>query len=96
VSPVTLKHGKSTDVWVAVIAGEDAAAFLATAEAAARDIETHRRIPGPVAERGSQRVLSHSLVRASASQPVRRPVCMKDCLRELKERRGLNLRIGGR
>jgi hypothetical protein len=96
VSPVTLKHGKSTDLWVAVIAGENEAAFLATAEAAARDIETHRRIPESVAERGSQRVLSHSLVRAGASQPVRRPVCMKDCLRELKERRGLNLRVGGR
>jgi hypothetical protein len=96
VSPVTLKHGKSTDLWVAVIAGENEAAFLATAEAAARDIETHRRIPESVAERGSQRALSHSLVRAGASQPVRRPVCMKDCLRELKERRGLNLRIGGR
>jgi hypothetical protein len=93
VSPVTLKQGRSTDLWLAVIAGESEAAFLATAETAARDIETHRRIPEPVAERGAPRLLGRSLVRASAAGPVRRPVCLKDCLRELKERSRASLHI---
>jgi hypothetical protein len=93
VSPVTLKQGRSTDLWLAVIAGESEAAFLATAETAARDIETHRRIPQPVAERGAPRLLGRSLVRASAAGPVRRPVCLKDCLRELKERSRASLHI---
>jgi len=93
VSPITLKHGKSTDLWVAVIAGEDEAAFLAAADAAARDIATHRRIPESVAERGTPLAPSGSLVRASPAQPVHRPACLKDCLRQLKERGRVNGRV---
>jgi hypothetical protein len=82
VSPVTLHQGKSTDLWVAVIAGEDAAAFHANAEAAARDIETHRREPEAVATSGSTLALPQSEVRASGYQRPPRPVCKQDCARQ--------------
>jgi hypothetical protein len=86
VSPVTLKHGKSTDLWVAVIAGEDAAAFQANAAAAARDIETHRREPEAVATRGSTLALPQSEVRAevraNGSRRPPGPVCKQDCAQQ--------------
>jgi hypothetical protein len=88
VSPVTLHHGKSTDLWVAVIAGEDAAAFQANAEAAARDIETHRREPEAVATRGSTLALPQSEVRVSNSRRAPGPPCKEDCARELKRKIG--------
>lgn len=85
VRTVGLAPGAETDLWVAVIAAEDEAAFTEAADAATRDIN-NRRQNLLAAEEG---VLEWSYASPTGvtAQARKTPVCGKECLLGLADRR---------
>jgi hypothetical protein len=95
VRAVGLNPGAETDLWVAVIAGEDDAAFAETADAAAEDIAARRRslASGLVAEAAPVEALEWSYTAPAGLRAGLKAVCGKDCtlerLRYQMETRGV-------
>jgi hypothetical protein len=52
IAPITLRPGRSTDFWVAIVMGADESEFAENADAAQRDIESHRSAPSAAVDRG--------------------------------------------
>ena len=82
VGPITLAPGGATDVWIAIVAGDDRSQLLANAAAAAADV-AHRRSGGNSAEATapqvttSQRVILNRGVRASPRAAT--VICKRGC-----------------
>lgn len=81
VGPITLAPGAETDVWIAIVAGDDRAELLSNAAAAAADV-ANRRNGGNSAEvmasegAASERVILNRGARAS--RPAT-PICKRGC-----------------
>ena len=92
VRTVALRPGAATDLWVAVTAGENDAAFARNADAAAEDISARRQqlSGGLVAELDPSAELewSYAASAPSVATAVKKPVCGKDCTLRLRAERG--------
>ena len=97
VRTVGLMPGAETDLWVAVIAAENDAAFADAADAATADIRDRRR--NLLAADEGQLEWSYTAPATARASAKREPTCGKDCLLEAHEPavpRGLDLKAAGR
>jgi hypothetical protein len=78
VAPVELRQGRSTDLWVAIVAGADAAHFAEAADAALQDIQSRRGGAAPVDDENTI-VLRHSELRPAAGRASITKRCKKEC-----------------
>jgi hypothetical protein len=81
VAPLELPPGRSTDLWVAIVTGADESEFADNADAALADIQSRRRVPEPVLERGHETQLRHSKVRPAARGRSGTRLCKNPCLK---------------
>jgi hypothetical protein len=90
VRAIGLKPGAETDLWVAVVAGENDAAFDRNADAAAEDIRARRQslATESVADLEPPAELEWSYTAPSTVRAAKKPVCGKDCMLKLMGERG--------
>ena len=89
VRAIGLRPGGETDLWVAVIVGENDAAFAAAADAATQDIrERRRRLLAGEAEPSGEVEWSYTAPATATAQATRKPTCGKDCMLKLMGKRG--------
>ena len=81
IAPLELRSGSSTDFWVAIVTGADELEFAANADAALRDIQSHRRVPEPVVERGHAVQLRYSEVRPDSRGGSGSRLCKDRCVK---------------
>jgi hypothetical protein len=95
---IGLRPGGETDLWVAVIAGENEAEFAAAADAATEDIGERRRgLLAGAAEPGGEVEWSYTSPATVQTAAAKKPVCGKDCMLRLTGRRfpaGSRLSVG--
>jgi hypothetical protein len=88
VRTIGLPPGGETHLWLAVIVGENNAAFAAAADAATRDIrERRRRLLAGEAEPAGEVEWSYTAPATATAQATRKPACGKDCMLRLTGRR---------
>ena len=80
IAPLELQPGRSTDFWVAIVTGADESEFAANADAALRDIESHRRVPEPVVERGPSLQLQYSEILPDSRRGSGSRLCKDHCV----------------
>jgi hypothetical protein len=90
VRAIGLRPGAETDLWVAVVAGENDAAFAQNADAAAEDVRARRQslATESVAQLEPPAELEWSYTAPSTVQAAKKPVCGKDCMLKLMGGRG--------
>jgi hypothetical protein len=85
VRAIGLSPGAETDLWVAVIAAENDAAFAAAADAATRDIrERRQRLLAGAAEPSGEVEWSYTAPATARTTAAREPRCGKECMHKLK------------
>jgi hypothetical protein len=88
VRSIGLPPGAETDLWVAVIAADDDAAFADAADAAAGDIRNRRQqLLAGESEPVGELEWSYTAPATTTAQAARKPVCGKDCMLKLTHRR---------
>jgi hypothetical protein len=88
VRAIGLRPGGETDLWVAVIVGENDAAFAAAADAATEDIRERRhRLLAGEAEPAGEIEWWYTAQATVTTQTTTKPVCGKDCMLGLTGRR---------
>ena len=81
IAPLELRPGRSTDFWVAIVTGADELEFAANADAALRDIQSHRRAPEPMVERGQAVQLRYSEIRPNSLGGSGSRLCKGHCMK---------------
>ncbi len=88
VRSIGLPPGAETDLWVAVIAADDDAAFADAADAAAGDIKNRRQqLLAGESEPLGELEWSYTAPATTTAQAASKPVCGKDCMLRLTDRR---------
>lgn len=87
VRAIGLAPGAETDLWVAVVVGENDAAFADAADAAAQDIRKRRqRLLASESETVGEPEWSYAAPPTARTQAGMKPVCGKDCMLRLTSR----------
>jgi hypothetical protein len=81
IAPLELRPGRSTDFWVAIVTGANELEFAANADAALGDIQSHRRVPEPLVERGHALQLRYSEVRPNSRGGSGSRLCKDHCVK---------------